>query len=338
MAKSARFIGWLAAAFVGYLAIGWLSMQLVFAPQNIAVVWPLSGFFLSALILAKPTQRKFLVPLLFLADFCVEIYGGSNFVLSAIYAACLSAEAMFSWWVLNKLFGEQFRFSTLRQTISFLVLVVMLSNALATSGAMLGANLILDDPFWDGWLSWWSSSAVGNLLMTPLILSWAQFSNKKKEPGFNRAILEITGMSIAVFASVYLAFTVVDFEFTGLENPLSEALYVLSFPVLIWAAIRHGIKGSAVASFSLAASVFALSINATHVDGITVLELSNILKTQVFVAVICSTSLILAVVITEKGQSDKLKISALEETAEANKTKRLLQHHRSLFSCKQVSC
>src|SRR5205823_6479102 len=102
----------------------------------------------------------------------------------------------------------------------------VVSSAWPPSGVALAALLLLGLRLW---LVWWSGDALGDVLVAPLLLTWvraARAAGRRLEAaGLLAALLLLTGLL--------------------LRNPLSYVYAV--FPVLVWAALRFGSRGTAMA-------------------------------------------------------------------------------------------
>ena len=201
---------WIAFISVVYFIVGRLSMKLVLEPEDIATVWPASGIFLSALLLTKKNLRPYLALALFITDFIVESYSGSSFAMSIVYAFALTFDASLSAWILIRYLGEPIDFSKLKHLLSFIIISVIFTNALSATVAAAAPKIIYNLPYWHSWKWWWLSDGIGNLLITPFILSWASLKwNEARERNIKHFIEAML---------LFLSMVIVNF-------------YVFSFPV-----------------------------------------------------------------------------------------------------------
>lgn len=290
--KPVLIIGLVAAL---YFAIGRLSLSLVVGPENIAVIWPLSGIFLAAVLLTKKKFRPWLIGVLFLTDFIVEMMAGTSPLISLIYAFSLSFDATLSAWLLLRFAGSPFSFNKSKNVFLYLVFSVLGSNAIGSFIAAAAPALFLSASYWEAWKWWWASDAVGNLLITPLILSWASV---KKDDWKNLSLkrsVEMVALFISIFIVNFFAFQVIR------DNAnLSVILSYIIFPFLIWAGLRFGIRGVASVSVLLAAIVLKNVLLGQHLFQNPETLIDQVFMVQLLIATISLSSLFLASVVTER--------------------------------------
>lgn len=296
--RTIRDIGWIVFAVAIYYIIGRLSINLLFQPEDIAAVWPASGIFLSAIILTRKKLRPYIAVALFITDFIIEMQAGSTIILSLLYAFALTFDAILSAWFLFRFIGETPTFDKVKQVFLFIIFSVIISNALAATIAAFGPYVLFKIPFWNSWKLWWSSDAVGNLLVTPLILSWAYLFRKKvKQEHTYEFLALLVSMAIVNFIALKTLNENVD---------LFSFLNFLTFPFLIWAAIRFGVKGVATASLILTIGVLYFiqegQLRISSADS----SLNMIIIVQLYLAIISISSLFLASIVAERKKAEEV--------------------------------
>ncbi|MER8000066.1 MASE1 domain-containing protein [Streptomyces sp. NPDC095613] len=166
---------------------------------------------------------------------------------------------------------------------------MLVSATVGTASLLLGGRLPADD-WWPTWSAWWAGDAMGVLVVTPLLLILPRF----RPPWNTRRWPE--AVALVVVAAVVTPVAVM--------SPLSM-LYLI-FPVLIWAALRFELAGSA--PYVLFASVLAISEATDSVgafEGHTLVE--RMISLQVLNGSAALTSLLLAAIVTEQANV-RLKI------------------------------
>lgn len=178
-------------------------------------------------------------------------------------------------------------------------LVPMLISATAgTWTLVLTGNLGLGQ-FWPTWSAWWAGDAMGVLVVTPLllVLRKARMPRDTYRMGEAAALL-VTAVVVTIVAT---------------RSPLS--LLFLVFPLLIWAAVRFQLAGSAPCA--LLVSVLAISAAIDHAGpfaGHTLLEV--MVNLQALNGAAALTGLLLAALVTEQNNI-RLKIEQVcEDLAE----------------------
>lgn len=297
---------WITAIGLLYFLVARFSLFLIFQPVGIAAIWPPSGIFLSAILLTRKNVRPYLIGALFIMDLVAEILAGTPLVVSLVYAAALAADATLSAWLLLHFVGEPISFRNVKEIVRFLFLSVLLSNALASVIAASAATLYHGGSFWSSWFWWWSSDGVGNLLVTPLIMSWA-FSAKTVFKEFKSQAIEY---GVLVFLMVLL--NNYAFSHFKAEPWLTLLLNLFTFSFLIWASLRFGIIGAVTTSLVLAGLVLWNTIR----EHFTFFGADTILTTailvQIYIAVASIPSMLLAALFAERKRAEET-LSASEE-------------------------
>lgn len=296
--NSVKDIFWIGGVAVVYYLAAWLSLQFIFEPGGIAALWLGSGIFLSALILSRKKIRPYLAVVLFLTDFIGEYKAGIPLKLSLIYAVALTVEAIFSTWVMIKLLGENINFNKLKQVIVFVLMVVVLNNGITANIVAAGTYLFYGSSYWMSFQWWFISGAVGNLMFTPLILSWA---DKVKGKFRKKTLLydaELTGLIVLTIMSNFIFFK----YFADADN-LYYYLNFLTIPFFIWAALRFGIKGVASIFILLALIIFYEVYGGVNfLPDNNIANMTVLIEIQFFISIIAVGSFVLSSIIAERTE------------------------------------
>ncbi|MFJ8154042.1 MASE1 domain-containing protein [Streptomyces sp. NPDC094468] len=179
-------------------------------------------------------------------------------------------------------------------------LAAMLVSATVDVVTLVCAGKLDAARFWPIWLVWWVGDAMGVLLVTPVLLvllgaRWPPRLSRWKET-----------LALVVGAAVLVPVA------TG--SALS-ALFLV-YPLLIWAALRFRLAGSAPCA--LFASVMATIAATDGVGAFTGLShVEVMLKLQLFNGSLALTALLLSAVITEQRNTRLSVEEACQELAEA---------------------
>ncbi len=300
-----KSILWILVVAAIYCIVGRLSSFLIFEPQGIVAVWPASGIFLSAVLLTKKSLRPYIILVLFITDYCIESMAGSSPLLSLLYAFSLTLDATLSAWILRRILGNFKYFSKVKDFTVFIIFSVVLSNAIASTIASFGPLFLQKAAFWESWRLWWSSDAVGNLLITPFILRWFYAFNNKLEFKNIHKNVELIIISVVIILVSY-------FSLYLLHEKLEYFLLLnfISFPFLIWSVVRFEIKGATLTSVILTSVILFFEISSSFSTSGS--QLTSIINIQLFFAIASSSAFYLAAVITERNQA-KLRIEKSEK-------------------------
>ncbi|WP_327294315.1 MULTISPECIES: MASE1 domain-containing protein [unclassified Streptomyces] len=182
-------------------------------------------------------------------------------------------------------------------TLVFLgAMAAMLVSATIGCGTLAATGRLPLRDFWPVWAAWWIGDAMGVLVVTPVLL----VLRKARLPRATDRWLEASALAIAAVVVTLLA----------TRNTLP--LLFLVFPLLIWAALRFQLPGSAPCACLV--SVFAV-LAATEYSGPfrhrSLAEATA--NVAVFNGSVALTALLLAAIVTEqKNIRSKIELACLE--------------------------
>lgn len=174
----------------------------------------------------------------------------------------------------------------------------MLISATVGTGVQTLSGALPAAQFWQVWSAWWAGDAMGVLMVTPLLL----VLRKVRMPGLDDRWVEA------------LALTVVATGATIIATRSTLSMIYLLFPVLIWAALRFQLAGSAPCAFLM--SVMAVIAGTDRVGpfaGHSVLEI--MLNLCILNGCVALTALLLAAIVTEHNNIRHETEVACEELA-----------------------
>ncbi|MGX1885119.1 MASE1 domain-containing protein [Streptomyces sp. NPDC055287] len=166
---------------------------------------------------------------------------------------------------------------------------MLISATVGVTVLVLSGNLLLDG-FWPVWAAWWAGDAMGVLVVTPLLV----VLRRARMPRDTSRWLEAAALAVTAAVVVPLA----------TRSTLSVLFLV--FPLLIWAALRFQLAGSAPCAAFV--SVLAISAAIDHKGPFADHSLFEVMLTlQALNGSTALTALLLAAIITEQ-QNIRLKI------------------------------
>jgi PAS domain S-box-containing protein len=278
------------ALAVVYFCAGIFGLSLAFTNPNASAVWPSSGIALAVILV----WGYRLWPGIFLGAFLVNFATQGSLPTALGIAIGNTSEAILAASLLARFAQGAHVFNRTRNILTFIFLAGILSTA---AGATMGAiTLYLGDfiarpEFSTVWLTWWLGDAVGNLIITPLLLMWL---TQPVLPVRSRHIFEAAGLLAAVVSTSALLFL----------NPVPAGLEYFAFGPLLWAALRFGRRGSVTAAFIT--SGIALWGTVRDLGPFAQSEPhESILLLQLFTATISMTALIVASVISQQKRLEQ---------------------------------
>ena len=159
---------WLLLSATGYFLLASLSLHATKGADNIAAVWPPSGYFLALLLLMPASARVAAFVGMAAASLAANIHGGAP--LWSCFAFTLSnlCEAVVALWLIRRSEPGELSFMVPRSVIRFCVAAFAASTiSAAMAWALTGKGL-------DFLLSWLTTVLLGMLIVTPPIVMLAR--------------------------------------------------------------------------------------------------------------------------------------------------------------------
>ncbi|MFF1921972.1 MASE1 domain-containing protein [Streptomyces sp. NPDC058221] len=175
---------------------------------------------------------------------------------------------------------------------------MVISSSVGTAMLVVDGKLPVS-AFWSVWAAWWSGDAMGVLVVTPVLLAL----RKVRMPRLGDRWAEAGALLVVAVVGTVLA----------TRGPLS--MLYLVFPILIWAALRFQLAGSAPCA--LLVSVLAVVAGADQVGpfaGHTIVEV--MINLTVLNGAVALTALLLAAVVAEQQNVRRRIEHACEELAD----------------------
>jgi PAS domain S-box-containing protein len=283
----------LAGTAVLYFLAGMAGLAVPFTAGNVSPVWPASGVALACLLLFG--WRCW--PAIYLAAFLVNFLSHLPFLAALGLAGGNTAAALAGAFLVQNIPGFRSSLARLRDMLGLMVLAAALSSTISAS---IGTAVLLFSGVkpWATvstvWLMYYLGDAMGILLAAPLFLSLGDLFKVRSAA----RILELAGLLLlTAFTSVLLFDEHVYFAIRH------TVLALLVFPFVLWAAIRFGVRGTAlinavIATVALLATAHGLGPFSKD------LPFTNALLLQLFFATLAVSGLLLSAVIAERKATE----------------------------------
>ena len=287
-ATPARDVGVALATAGAYVAAAKLGLSLAFEAAQVTTVWPPTGIAIAALLLLGPRAW----PGVTLGAFLANVTADEPVGTAAGIALGNTLEAVSAAWCLRRV---AFR-PPLARLRDALALALFGAAASTIHGATIGSVSLCAggvqpwSSFGPIWWTWWVGDSLGALVVAPFLLVWTTPSPARPKGDLLESAALLLGtlsIGIAVFVVPRAA-------------PLSGyPLHYLAFPLVIWAALRFGPRGTA--TVTLLVSAFAIW-NAVGGPSPLAPEAAHkrLLQVQLYMAVVAVTGLVLAAAIAER--------------------------------------
>lgn len=274
-----------------------IGFGLTFKPHPVSTLWPPNSILFAALLLAPVRSWWFLLLAAFPAHILVQLNAHIpvTMILSWFVSNC--SEALIGASALRYLIKTELRFDNTYHVGMFILVALLapfLSSFLDVGLVML--NRFGDNPFWTVFRMRFFSNVLASLTLVPLIVTiWRGGIRKVRAASWKRyfeGVLLITGLFIV---------GVVTQEAAPNATP---ALLYLPLPLLLWAAIRFGPRGSS--AVLLFVSLFEIWV-AIHGHGPFANQSAewNALSVQLFLILASMPLLFLAALIKERERAQE---------------------------------
>ncbi|MGW2056107.1 MASE1 domain-containing protein [Streptomyces sp. NPDC001840] len=290
-----RILG-MAVAYYGAGQLGLLK-QVRIEGATVTPLWPSTGVALTALLLFGPgvwpgITLGTLGSILTLGPFVPADLG----ILAGNTLAPVCA------YLMLRRVGFRIELDRLRDGVALVflgALAGMLISATIGTASFILSGRLAPGGFWAIWSAWWAGDAMGVLVVTPFLLVLRRFRLRVDHYRWPEAT------ALVITAAVI----------TPIATMSSLTLLFLVFPVLIWAALRFELPGSA--PYVLFVSVLAISEATDRVGGFAHHNLiERMVSLQALNGSAALTSLLLAAIITEQ-KNVRLRIEkACDELAQ----------------------
>ena len=283
-----------AVTAVVYVGAAKLGFTMAFTADQVTLVWPPTGLALAALLL----YGRAALPGVLIGAFVANATANESLPVALCIAVGNTLEAIIAAYLLRQFTGIGASLDRLRHALGLVVFGALLSTMV---GATIGVTSLCAGGIqpWSAyrqlWWTWWLGDAVGAMLVAPALLTLGAWHRLRRDGRVAEAAVLLLGLlsvSIAVFATSYSG------------NAPHYTLEYTVFPFLIWAAIRFGIAGAAMAnvlasSIAVWGTVHALGPYSVGDVG------ERLMLLQIFMGIVAGTGLLLGAAVTERDAATR---------------------------------
>lgn len=267
-----------------YFGTAKLGLTLAYGQSSITAVWPPTGIALAALLI----WGYRLWPGVALGAFLANSWTGIPLVTLLGITTGNTLEALVGAYLLLEIAGFRRSLEGVRDVLALVLLGGVVSTIVSATvgvtslriGGEIQASEIASD-----WRVWWLGDMGGDLLVAPLLLALASSWRPTREPGRIVEAMALFGLLLSV---------------SILTLSARAPVFYLTFPVLIWAALRFQQVGAAAASLTVAGIAVAYTANDSGPFVRDSLD-DSLLLSQTFMGIASVTALLLAAVTTQLG-------------------------------------
>ena len=249
-----RYISGLLVVALAYFVFAKLGLQLASVNPSASPIWAPSGIALAAVLLGG--LRIF--PAILIGAFAANATTAGTLETSAVIAVGNTLEAVVGGLLIGRWAGGRDVFRTPLGVAKFALVVVGLATVISASVGVVTlcvAGFAAWQNFSPIWITWWLGAAAGALVVTPVIVLWAQ----NGWAAFRR------GELVPFTATIACAIAVGIIAFSPLlpRSQYSSPLGFLAILPLVWAALRRGPRDTATVSLILTGFTIWATLNHT---------------------------------------------------------------------------
>jgi len=296
---------YVAIVFLAYFVAGKLGQATTnIRSSNLGPVWPAYGVAVAALLLCGYRVWIGIAGAAFLVAFLSPV----PHIAAAGQAAGATVAALTGAFLLNRIARFDLSLSRLRDALALIVFGGLASAMVSASvgvSVLYATHVQAYSGLGSAWLIYWLGDSTGVLLVTPLVLT------------FPRLLKSRPWVGIAEFALLLLILTAICFIIFGNLPTIEVKLNVFAFvvlPIVMWAAIRFGASGAALATFFVA-TIATLETAFGSGPFAQNSPFVNAVLLDVFFAVLSMTGMTLAAVIAEREQAELERARLVREQA-----------------------
>jgi PAS domain S-box-containing protein len=288
-----NYLSYVAIVFLAYFVAGKLGQATSnIRSSNLGPVWPAYGVAVAALLLYGYRVWIGIAGAAFLVAFSSPV----PHIAAAGQAAGATVAALTGAFLLHRIARFDPSLSRLRDALALIVFgalgSALVSASIGTS-VLYATHVQAYSGLGSAWLIYWLGDSTGVLLVTPLVLT------------FPRLLKSRPWADIAEFSALLLILTAICFLVFAKPSPIEVELHVFAFvvlPFVMWAAIRFGVGGAALATF-LVVTIATLETALGSGPFARNSPFVNAVLLDVFFAVLSVSGMTLAAVIAEREQA-----------------------------------
>ena len=159
---------WFLLTAVGYFLLASLSLHATKGADNIAAIWPASGYFLALLLLMPARARIAAFAGMVTASLGANMVEGIEAVTATAFTVANAAEAAIAFWLVRRREPGEMSFMAPR------AVGIFCTAALGASIASAAIAAVLTGKGFNFMLSWMTTVALGMLIVTPPIVMLAR--------------------------------------------------------------------------------------------------------------------------------------------------------------------
>ena len=284
-----------------YFAGAKIGFALTFQPHPVSTLWPPNSILLAALLLSRTRSWWFLLLAAFPAHLLVQLNADIPLAMILCWFVSNCTEALIGASLVRYLTHKSELSFDNTHHVSIFILVSLLGPFLSSflDSAFVMLNHFGDTPYWAVFRMRFFSNVLASLTLVPLIVTWARGGLPSVRHTFWK------GLETAALGAGLLIVGLISSRIRSAGQQTRPALLYLPLPLLLWAAIRFGPRGTTAALVIV--SVFEIW-GAIHGFGPFATQSAemNALSVQMFLILASLPLMFLAALIKERERAQEV--------------------------------
>lgn len=290
----------LAMLLVGsaYYVGAMIGFALTFRTHPVSTLWPPNSILFAALILSRARSWWFLLLAAFPAHLLVQLNADIPMAMILSWFLSNCSEALIGASVLWFLTKSEVRFDNTRHVAMF-ILVALLAPFLSSflDAAFVMLNRFGESTYWAVFRMRFFSNVLATLTLVPMIVTWRREGLPLLKRASRKHYLEVALLGAGL---LFVGLLSVSPRAAGPDT--RPALLYLPLPLLLWAAIRFGPKGSSLVFLLVSVAEIWGAIHGFGPFAAQTAEM-NALSVQLFLILASMPLLFLAALIKERQRA-----------------------------------
>ncbi|MDP6544255.1 MAG: MASE1 domain-containing protein [Phycisphaerae bacterium] len=276
-------------------------------PDRIAVFWPPNTIILAALLLV-PARRWWICFAVMLPAYIISgLQAGFTIQRQSIFFVANCSEVLVAAVLLRRFLRARLTFENLRESVLFVAFAVLLGPLVSACVSSIHTVLYTNVAYGHAWRVWFMGDSLAHLTLTPLLVVWILPGRYPFRAISWRRCVEAAGLMIGL---IVVGLYVFGGEI-GARGNIPVLLYT-PLPLLLWATVRFGPRGTFSAVFIITILAIWHAVNGrgpfTTPDAAW-----NVLFLQLFLVVVSVPMMFLVSLIQERRHAEEALRASYEK-------------------------
>ncbi len=279
-----------------YFAAAKLGLSMAFAADQVTAVWPPTGIAIAVLVVLGPRAW----PGVLLGAFLANATAAEPVATAAGIAVGNTLEAVVAVALLRRV-GFRAAIDRLRDALALVGAGLASATVSATIGviSLCAGGVQPWHAFASLWWIWIVGDTMGALVVAPVLLVWSALPARRWTA---RRLAEAAALVVAV-----VLLSAVVFAGWGAFRITAYPLQYTVFPLVAWAALRFGPRGTALLTLLVSGIAIWSTVHGWGPFAVGTIDESLVLL-QLFMAVVAVSGLVLAAAIVERNRAVRRRL------------------------------